>query len=163
MSAAGLPLRGGGAARRDGGVGRFMQENRFPRKEGSVEAARAQRKGMSRAAKHLWYDFLRRYPLRFRRQEIIGDYTVDFFCYKARMAVEVIGPLSPPAPMQTEKARFLRSLGIEILCFPAERIVNDFPGVCTAIDLAVRLLVPAGAFPPHPSVAQGDSSPQGEP
>ena len=162
MNADCLPLRGGVAAHRDGGVGRSMQENRFPRREGSVEAAREQRKGMSRAAKHLWYDFLRRYPLRFRRQEIIGDYTVDFFCYKARLAIEVMGPLSPPAFALTEKARYLHSLGIQVLCFSAERILNDFPGVCTAIDLAVRLLAPAGSIP-HPSVAQGDSSPQGEP
>lgn len=37
---------------------------------------------------HLWYDFLRSYPVRFYRQRIIGEYIVDFYCSKAKPVIE---------------------------------------------------------------------------
>ena len=34
--------------------------------------ARKLRKDMTREERHLWYDFLREYPIRFLRQKVIG-------------------------------------------------------------------------------------------
>lgn len=41
--------------------------------------ARKLRKDMTREERHLWYDFLREYPIRFLRQKVIGSYVVDFY------------------------------------------------------------------------------------
>ncbi len=49
-----------------------------------VPLAKVLRKNMTKEEKHLWYDYLREYPIRFIRQKVIGRYIVDFilcFCY----------------------------------------------------------------------------------
>ena len=46
---------------------------------------------MTPEERHLWYDFLRNYPIRFNRQKIIGKYIVDFYCAKAKLIIELDG------------------------------------------------------------------------
>ena len=41
--------------------------------------ARRLRKDMTKEERHLWYDFLRGYPIRFLRQKVVGKYVVDFY------------------------------------------------------------------------------------
>ena len=40
--------------------------------------AKELRKNMTKEERHLWYDFLRTYPVRFLRQKVFGNYIVDF-------------------------------------------------------------------------------------
>ena len=56
-----------------------------------TQNARALRRGMTKEERHLWYDFLRTYPIRFMRQRPIGSYIVDFYCARARLVVELDG------------------------------------------------------------------------
>ena len=42
-----------------------------------TNTAKALRKNMTKEERHLWYDFLRDYPVRFLRQKVIGNYIVD--------------------------------------------------------------------------------------
>ena len=49
------------------------------------------RKNMTKEEAHLWYQFLCRYPLRFRRQYVVGNYIADFYCHKAKLVVELDG------------------------------------------------------------------------
>ena len=56
---------------------------RYPRNTNNLQNAKTLRKNMTRQERHLWYDFLRYCTPRFRRQEMIGNYIVDFFCYEA--------------------------------------------------------------------------------
>ena len=53
--------------------------------------AKALRKNMTKEERHLWYDFLRLYPIRFLRQKIIDNYIVDFYCHEARLIIELDG------------------------------------------------------------------------
>ena len=53
--------------------------------------ARALRKNMTKEERHLWYDFLRNYPIRFLRQKVIDHYIVDFYCHEARLIIELDG------------------------------------------------------------------------
>ena len=53
--------------------------------------AKELRKHMTKEEKHLWYDFLRTYPLRFMRQKTIGRYIVDFYCAEAKIVIELDG------------------------------------------------------------------------
>ena len=46
---------------------------------------------MTKEERRLWYDFLRKYPVRFIRQKIIGNYIVDFYCAKANVIIELDG------------------------------------------------------------------------
>ena len=40
--------------------------------------ARTLRKNMTKEERHLWYDFLKSYHVRFLRQKVIDNYIVDF-------------------------------------------------------------------------------------
>ena len=122
--------------------------------------ARALRKNMTKEERHLWYDFLRCCSPRFRRQEIISNYIIDFFCYDACLAIELDGSQHcEPDVVAYDKKRtqHLQSLGITLIRYSNLDIQNNFEGVCEHMLL---LLEQAGF---HPSVTCGDSSPPGEP
>ena len=44
-----------------------------------VPLAKQLRKEMTKEERHLWYDFLRSYPVRFSRQKVLGKYIADFY------------------------------------------------------------------------------------
>ena len=46
---------------------------------------------MTKEERHLWYDFLRDYPVRFLRQKVVGNYIVDFYCRQANLVIELDG------------------------------------------------------------------------
>ena len=56
-----------------------------------VSNARELRKNMTKEEKHLWYDFLRTYPVRFLKQKVLGRYIADFYCAEAKLVVELDG------------------------------------------------------------------------
>lgn len=56
-----------------------------------VPLAKHLRKEMTKEERHLWYDFLRSYPVRFSRQKVLGNYIVDFFSAEARLVIELDG------------------------------------------------------------------------
>ena len=56
-----------------------------------VPTAKMLRKNMTREEKHLWYDFLRTYAVRFSRQKVLGKYIADFYCAEAKLVIELDG------------------------------------------------------------------------
>ena len=56
-----------------------------------LENARALRREMTPQEKHLWYDYLRFYPVKIYKQRIIDNFVVDFYCAKARLIIELDG------------------------------------------------------------------------
>ena len=56
-----------------------------------IPLARELRKNMTPWERKLWYEFLKNYPRRFRRQEVLGDYIADFYCSKAKLVIELDG------------------------------------------------------------------------
>lgn len=57
----------------------------------NVPIAKTLRKNMTKQEKHLWYDFLREYPIKFTRQKVLGKYIADFYCAKANLVIEIDG------------------------------------------------------------------------
>ena len=105
------------------------------------ENAKNLRKNMTKEEAHLWYQFLCRYPQRFRRQYIIGNYIVDFYCHQAKLVVELDGSQHcEPENMEYDKKRteYLRSQGLEVLRFSNLDIKRQFRSICEAIDIAVK-------------------------
>ena len=49
------------------------------------------RKNMTPWERKLWFMFLQKYPLRFKRQYIIGNYIAEFYCEKASLVIELDG------------------------------------------------------------------------
>ena len=55
------------------------------------DRSRELRKTMTKQEKRLWYEFLRKYPVKFYRQRSIDYFIADFYCSAARLVVEVDG------------------------------------------------------------------------
>ena len=56
-----------------------------------VPLAKQLRKEMTKEERHLWYDFLRPYPVRFSRQKVLGKYIADFYSAEAKLVIELGG------------------------------------------------------------------------
>ena len=53
--------------------------------------AKQLRKEMTKEERHLWYDYLRMYPIRFSRQKVLGNYIADFYSAEAKLVIELDG------------------------------------------------------------------------
>ena len=112
----------------------------LPRNSNLLNHARQLRKEMTKEERHLWYDFLKDYPVKFYKQKIVGNYILDFYCEKAKLAVELDGSQHYEAQGQSYdhvRTEYLESLGIRVLRFSNHDIKQNFRGVCEAIILAL--------------------------
>ena len=133
----GLPcVKGGGARPRDGGIVMQRKHNK-----NIVPTARMLRKNMTKEEKHLWYDFLRKYPVRFSRQKILGKYIVDFYCAEAKLVIELDGSehyTEKGLQYDEERTDFLGGYGLTVVRIPNTEINNNFQGVCEHIDYLIK-------------------------
>ena len=114
---------------------------RRERNENLQGNARELRKNMTPEEKHLWYDFLSNYSPRFRRQEILGEYIVDFYCREAKIVVEIDGAQHfTPNSIEYDKSRteYFSQFGIEVIRFLNRDIHLNFESVCTYINKIVK-------------------------
>ena len=106
-----------------------------------VPLAKHLRKEMTKEERHLWYDFLRAYPVRFSRQKILGKYIADFYSAKAKLVIELDGS-QHYEDIHTEKdsvrTAFLEAYGLTVIRIPNNEVNQNFRGVCAYIDAAVR-------------------------
>ena len=99
------------------------------------------RKNMTKEERHLWYDFLKTYPVQFRRQYGIGTYIADFYCYQAKLVIELDGSQHcDPSDIQYDKKRtaYLQAQGLLVLRYSNLDIMKNFRGVCENIDICVK-------------------------
>ena len=102
--------------------------------------ARKLRKEMTKEERHLWYDFLRDYPVKFYRQRVVGQYIVDFYCTKASLVIELDGSQhyeSEEVERDAERTGYLESCGIKVIRIPNNEIFKNFTGVCEYIHMIV--------------------------
>ena len=106
-----------------------------------TQNARDLRKNMTKEERHLWYDFLRNYPIRFLRQKVIDNFIVDFYCHRARLIIELDGSQHYSETgllkdkIRTEK---LENRNLMVLRIPNNEIHKNFNGVCQFIDEYVK-------------------------
>ena len=106
-----------------------------------TSSARELRKNMTREEKHLWYDFLRDYPVRFYRQKVLGWYIADFYCAEAKLIVELDGSQHCEESGKEYDARrtaLLEEYGLRVIRIQNPEINRNFEGVCAYIDTLVQ-------------------------
>ena len=106
-----------------------------------VPLAKQLRKEMTKEERHLWYDFLRTYPVRFSRQKALGRYIADFYSAEARLVIELDGSQhyeEKNREMDAERTAFLESYGLAVIRIPNNAVSGNFRGVCEYIDTAVK-------------------------
>ena len=106
-----------------------------------ISRAKELRKNSTPQENHLWYDFLRSYPLKFQRQKVIGNYIVDFYCDKAKIVIEIDGSQHYEdlnKEYDAERTRALEQFGLKVLRFSNYDINVSFDEVCEKIDYEIK-------------------------
>ena len=106
-----------------------------------VGLARNLRNNMTKEERHLWYDFLKTLPQTFNRQEIIGNYIVDFYCSEKKIVIELDGSQhyeDKGAKADRERDSVLSSLGLTVLRYSNLDVNSNFAGVCEDILLHLK-------------------------
>lgn len=97
---------------------------------------------MTNEERHLWYDFLKGLPVTIKRQKVIGDYIVDFYCARARLCIELDGSQHfEPEGQESDRARdeYLSGLGLTVLRYSNSDVNGNFKGVCEDIMKHLKL------------------------
>ena len=120
----------------------------------NIPIAKTLRKNMTPWEQKLWYNFLRKYPVRFQRQKAIGNYIADFYCAKARLVIELDGG-GHYTDEQIEKdivrTKELESMNLTVIHICNLDVDRNFKGVCEYIDLTVKKTLPQSAKLTAPS------------
>ena len=106
-----------------------------------VPLAKQLRKEMTKEERHLWYDFLRTYPVRFSRQKVLGKYIADFYSAEARLVIELDGSQhyeNDNMEKDAERTDYLKGYGLKVIRISNNEVSRNFRGVCEYIDAAVR-------------------------
>ncbi len=74
---------------------------------------------------------------KFRRQEQLGDYIVDFVCFKERLIIEADGSQHVESDADTVRDSWLEAQGFRVLRFWNSDILNDMEAVTIAIKAAI--------------------------
>ena len=116
---------------------REMEEKPLRKNNKLLNIARILRRNMTRQEKHLWYDFLRHYPVKIYKQRIIDDFIADFYCHSARLVIELDGSQHFTKKGKTHdelRTEILERYGLYVLRVSNKDIDDNFEGVCSMID-----------------------------
>jgi len=121
------------------------------------QAARDLRKNPTESEAVLW-NALRANRLagrKFRREQPIGRFVVDFYCASERLVVEVDGGVHAQQEMEDRmRQEALETLGLRFVRVTDEQVMGDLPGVLSTIRKAFAA---GGSSPlPHTSPPVGE-------
>ena len=112
--------------------------------------SRSLRKNPTEAEKRLWRHLQRKQlqGLKFRRQQPIDNFIVDFVCFEKRLVIELDGGQHADSLADINRTKIIESKGFLVLRFWNNEIFENMEGVLKTISNTVT---------PHP-----DSPPKGE-
>ena len=87
---------------------------------------------------------------KFKRQEQIGDYVVDFVCFRARLIVEADGSQHAESAADEKRDAYLTRQGFRVCRFWNNDILTNSDGVATAVLATLETPLP------NPSPARGE-------
>ena len=103
--------------------------------------AKQLRKNMTPWERKLWYLFLKDYPIRFQRQKCIDNYIADFYCFRAKLVIELDGGghYDPESEKKdADRTKVLQKYGLKVIRFCNTDIDKNFYSVCSVIDEEVK-------------------------
>ena len=110
----------------------------------NVVLAKNLRRRLTPQERRLWYGFLSKYEVRFQRQKPIADFIADFYCYKAKLVIEIDGfqHLTYIGSVKDKyRTEILNDLGLTVIRFTNNQIDKEFFEVCNYIDETVQKLI----------------------
>ena len=106
-----------------------------------LNTARMLRRNLTKQEKHLWYDFLQKYPVKIYKQKIIDNYITDFYCHSAKLVIEIDGSQHYTAQgkeYDEKRTAVLEKHGLSVLRFSNKDIDERFEQVCYIIDQRIK-------------------------
>jgi very-short-patch-repair endonuclease len=101
--------------------------------------SRSLRRDSTPAERKLWFEFLREQPEKFTRQKPLAGYIVDFYCSALRLVIEVDGDSHfTGSDIDNIRTETLATLGIRVIRFTNEDVMQRFEGVCLEIRRALE-------------------------
>ena len=101
----------------------------------NILVAKMLRKNMTNTERKLW-KYLRGKRLnsiKFKRQEPIGKYIVDFISYKKKIIIELDGGQHAKNEKDIERDKFLKGQGYKIIRIWNNEVLNNIEGVIETI------------------------------
>ncbi len=96
-----------------------------------LQRAKELRREMTPAEKLLWQEVrAKKLGVRFRRQQVIAGFIVDFYCHKAALVVEVDGDIHDlQKDEDARREKVLREMGLRIVRFRNDEVVKELSAV----------------------------------
>jgi very-short-patch-repair endonuclease len=108
-----------------------------PKKSGkTVRMAKRLRREMTPPEVFLWQHFRSQDFVKIRRDHPLGPYALDFFCAKAKLAIEVDGiahDMGDNPARDVRRDAYVAALGIETLRIPASEVLKDSLAVADGV------------------------------
>ena len=127
----------------------------------ALSHAKALRANMTEAERRLWY-FLRAHRfqgMKFKRQPIIGRYSVDFVSFHRRLVVEGDGGQHAESEADVRRTQWLEHQGFRVLRFWNNEVLTNTGSVLDAILAASADPSPGTPLrgaPPSPTRGKGN-------
>ena len=152
------PISGEGGARPRSG---WEGEGSGPSHKELIARARWMRANPTEAEKRLWTLLRDRRisTFKFRRQQVIAPYIVDFACLEQRLIIEADGSQHADNKDDARRDAFLRAQGFRVLRFWNNQVLEESDAVATAIFSALfpHPPKPSAWAPPSPEMGEGIS------
>ena len=96
-----------------------------------LERAKELRREMTPAEKLLWQEIrANKLGVRFRRQQVIQGFIVDFYCHQAGLVIEVDGDIHDLQKEEDERReKVLSEMGLKIVRFGNDEVMRDLSAV----------------------------------
>lgn len=110
----------------------------------NITLAKNLRENATPQENRLWYDFLSKYEIRFQRQKAIDNFIADFYCYQAKLIIEIDGAQHKTEEgLQKDEFRteILEGYDLKVIRFTNRQINTNFSGICEYIDKIVKASV----------------------
>jgi very-short-patch-repair endonuclease len=140
----------GGGGRRQGMS--FTRDVTMRAPLSTVARARQLRRQLSLPEARLWSRLRARIPglPAFRRQHPMGPYVLDFYCAKARLAIEIDGiahDMGDRPQRDLRRQSWLEAQGITVLRIPASELARQFDETADAVIRMAIAMVETAAAP----------------
>ena len=96
-----------------------------------LERAKELRREMTPAEKLLWQEIrANKFGVRFRRQQVIQGFIVDFYCHQTGLVVEVDGDIHDLQKEEDERReKVLSALGLRVVRFRNDEVLKNLSAV----------------------------------
>jgi very-short-patch-repair endonuclease len=107
-----------------------------------LQRAKELRREMTPAEKLLWQEVCaKKLGVRFRRQQVIQGFIVDFYCHKSALVVEVDGDIHDLQKEEdVRREKVLGEMGLQIVRFRNDEVVRELSTVVGRIKGLISML-----------------------